>query len=86
MMMLLMTTMGESILVETMKAATYFVTCSRNNYHPKQFTAQERLKEGRHCYFFMQGTGLDNLIATYALDYEPDTLRQSFNFYVRTSV
>lgn len=84
-MLLLATTMGESILVETLRSAAYFVTRSANNFQPKHHVTRELLREARNCYFFIQGTGLDELIATYSLDYDPEIIRQGFNFYVRQS-
>jgi len=82
-MMLLTNTMGESILVETLKAAAYFISRSANSLKPKHHVTRAQLQEGRYCYYFIQGTGLDILIEEFELEYDPETLRNSFNYFLR---
>lgn len=88
-MMLLVNTMGESILVETLKSAASFIARSGNDtrvagtdYYSK-YGRRYYQKELRECYLFIQGTGLNALIHDYNLSYDPDILRESFNYYVR---
>ena len=83
-MILLATTMGESILIETLRSAVYFLSHSANI--PQHRRDRSLFQESKYCYFFIQGTGLDELIESYALDYDPDQIRNGFNFYVRHSV
>ena len=80
-MLLLTNTLGESILVETIRSAAYFLNYSNNI--PKHKRDRPIFQESQYCYFFLQGTGLDQLIESYCLDYDPDTLRQGFNYCVR---
>lgn len=82
-MMLMTNTLGESILIETLKAATYFYARSSHGYQPRGHVEKNLLQEANHCYLFVQGTGLDCLIERYHLDYSPEELRNGFNFYVK---
>lgn len=81
---LLMNTIGQSILIETLKSAHYFITHS-NGFDPKHHVTKRNFLDSKQCYFFMQGTGLDTLIQSYELDYNPETLRDGFNYYARHS-
>lgn len=85
MRMLIMSSMGEAIIVETMKSAAYFVSRSGNNFKPKHHVTKQFLQESRYCYYFVQGTGLDILINDYQLDLDPEELRNQFNYLVRHS-
>ena len=77
-------TLGESILVEVLKSAVYFITnSSHSNF--KHHMTRKNFMESKYCYFFIQGSGLDQLIETYALEYDPEIIRDKFNFYVRHS-
>lgn len=80
-MILLTNTLGQSILIETLKSAFFFITCSNNV--PKHFRDRPLFEESKACYFFIQGTGFDELISSYYLDYDPDSIRDGFNYYVR---
>jgi len=81
---LLMTnTLGESILVETLRSAAYFLTHSGNEFKPKHHITRHFLQESRYCYFFVQGTGLDLLIKRFHLEYDPEQIRQTFNYCAR---
>ena len=81
--MFMMNTIGESILVETLKSAAYFITRSNGTFQPKHHVTKSYLQEAGYCYFFVQGTGLDLLIHRYRLDYNPDELRNTFNYYAK---
>jgi len=81
--LLIMNTLGESVLVETLRSASYFISRTGNGYHPKFWREQDRLKEGESCYYFVQGTGLDILIEYYDLGYNPNEVRDQFNYWVR---
>ena len=80
--LLLANTLGESILVEVFKSAAYFITHS-SSPKSRHYMTQNKISESRQCYFFIQGSGLDQLIEAYALEYDPQTLRNEFNFYVK---
>ena len=66
----LMNTIGMSILCETLREAARF-----------EITASPR-SETYQCYAFVQGSGLENLLVTYQLDYEADEIRSHFNYFV----
>lgn len=66
-------TLGLSILSQTLKTASLFFS---NNPH-------YGTKETKSCYAFVQGTGLDTLIFAYGLEFDPENLRQSFNYYIK---
>lgn len=85
MQIFLTNTIGESILIETLKAAAYFVTRSGNDFKPRHHVTKSSLEESRYCYFFVQGTGLDVLISRFHLPYNPDELRNQFNYCLRHS-
>lgn len=70
--LMMMNTIGMSILAETMIQASRFIYLK----HPSKngVTAQ--------CYAFIQGTGLDILLGSYGLDYDPEYLRSGFNYYL----
>lgn len=76
-------TMGESILIETLRSAAYFASRSSNGYAPRYYRERNLMIEAHQCYLFVQGTGLDILIHSYNLDYDPVSLRNSFNQHLR---
>lgn len=67
-----MGTIGLSILYETL------CTASKINYYK-----QAKGGEVKACYMWVQGTGLDVLIESYEMDYDPEKLRNGFNWYLR---
>lgn len=73
MQLLMMNTIGLSILHETLKTASRFNVAS-SSYNIKS--------EKYQCYAFVQGSGLDQLLVDYHLDYNPSYLRSSFNYYI----
>lgn len=91
---LMTNTLGESILVETLRSAAFFITRSGNQVtfsssgtgyyekYGKRYYHRVFL-EAKECYFFVQSTGLDLLIQRFNLDYDPDELRKGFEYYVR---
>jgi len=81
--MMMLNTMGESILVETIRSAVYFAHRSDNNFQTKNKLTKEKMREGEKCYIFMQSTGLDILIEEYDLGYDPDEVRLGFNYLLR---
>lgn len=81
---LLMTnTLGESILIETLRSAAYFATRSHNGFKTKSYYYKNYYKESQECYHFIQGTGLDMLIHRFHLDYDPNQIRGCFNYCIR---
>ena len=80
----LVTSMGQSVLIETIKMAAFYVN------HSGSYTAHSRsfnmnLKEARSCYVFVQGTGLQVLINRFGLAYDADKIQETFNYCVRRS-
>lgn len=78
-------TIGESILVETLKSAAYFVSKSGNVQSIKHPVLMGKYHESRSCYYFVQGTGLDVLIQRFHLAYDAENLRSTFNYCLRHS-
>lgn len=76
-------TIGESILVETLRSAAYFIMRSSSQFKPKHHVTKSFLQESRYCYYFVQGTGLDLLIQRFHLEYDPDQIRNTFNYCLR---
>lgn len=79
---IMINTLGESVLIETLKAASFFVTHS-SSHERKDRECRLNFLESKECYFFVQGTGLDLLIQRFSLLYDADTVRDNFNYYVR---
>lgn len=76
-------TLGQSVLLETLKMAAYYVTHS--NSAPKSRRLFVEITEARSCYASVQGSGLNIIIKKFGLDYDPDHLRENFNYYLRRS-
>ena len=72
--LLVANTIGLSILSETLLTASRIVFES---------TGKVKKSESTLCYLWVQGTGLDNLLLDYRLDYNPDDIRTGFNYYMR---
>src|SRR3990167_3821265 len=72
---LIMNTMGDSILIETFKSAVIFFVSSSNHI-------QKQDKEGQLAYSFIQGSGLDLLVNRFQLSYDSYSLRTLFNYKV----
>lgn len=77
--LMMMNTLGLSILEQTFKMAENFVYMktnssnrNSNNYH-----------ENKDCYAFIQGTSLELFLGRYHLNYDADELRDGFNYYIR---
>jgi len=73
--LMMLNTLGMSILTETLRSA------SSANFANLYLSGPE----SEQCYLFVQGTGLDILIDTYDLGYEPGRLRMTFNYCYRIS-
>lgn len=78
---MLASTMGQSILIETLRSAAYYA-CNSNN-HPTEKKMVARYKEASSCFLFVQGTGLEELIQSYCMDYDADKLREGFSYCLR---
>lgn len=68
-----MNTLGLSILYETFSTASKMAI----PYYKKRTGG-----DIHECYVWIQGTGLDVFIEKYEMDYNPDKLRNSFNWYL----
>lgn len=73
--------MGQAVLVETLKAAAYYVTHSNGT----KSHAGIQFKEAMSCYAFVQGTGLHIIINQFGLDYDAEKIQETFNYCVRKS-
>lgn len=82
MRLMLKTTLGESVLIETIRCAAYFISRSSNPIS-NHYELKNHFEEGRSCYFFLQGTGLEALVEYYELNYNPYDIRAGFNYLVR---
>lgn len=72
--LMLLNTLGLSILSETLYSAQFIHTNSGRGGD---------LVEHRACYAFIQGSGLDILLQQYGLNYDPDGIRSGFNYYLK---
>ena len=79
-------TIGHSIVLETLKMAAYYLQHSNGTTFKSPFWNREFRSEARSCYFFIQGTGLDILLDQYGMAYNPDQIRSGFNYYIRHSI
>lgn len=76
--------LGQAVLIETIKMAAFYVNHSGSyTLHSRSFNMN--LKEGRECYVFVQGTGLQTLINRFGLDLDSERLQETFNYCVRKS-
>ena len=75
--------LGRTVLIETLKMAAYYV--SHSDMTTESRTWKMHLREAKSCYMFIQGTGLGMLIHRFNLSYEPDSIRETFNYCVRKS-
>lgn len=75
------TSLGQAVLVETLKAAAYYVTHSNQT----RSKAGIQYREAISCYMFVQGTGLQVLINKFGLDYDAENIQSTFNYCVRKS-
>ena len=82
--MMLMSTLGHGMLVETLKMAAFFIGNSSRTAFKSRVT-QSRFREAEGCYFFVQGSGFQKAINKFGLDYDADILRSGFNHYIRRS-
>lgn len=78
----LASTIGHSVLIETLKMAAYFATHSNHSLR-NVANFNGRMKEASYCFAFVQGTGLELIINRFGLAYNPDAIRDGFNYYVR---
>lgn len=74
--LLLMNTIGISVLCEALRNASYFYKVDYGNHFVKR-------KEVNECYAFVQGTGLEILLESYHLNYDADQIRNGFNYYLK---
>lgn len=82
--LLLANTLGQSILVETLKSAAYYV--SNSNCHTTERMKIARIREGSSCFVFVQGSGLETLIQRYGMDYDAEKIREGFNYCLRQNI
>ena len=85
MQILMANTIGLSILVETLRSAAHFAVSPPSYENNHDWVVRSYYKEGKECYAFVQGTGLETLLVNYNLQYDADKLREGFNYYVRKS-
>ena len=81
----LASTMGNSVLVETIKMAAYYVGHSNGTHFRSRVWNQQTMKEAKGCYIFIQGTGLQGLIDRFGLAYDAENIVSNFNYCVRHS-
>lgn len=74
-MVLLTNTIGMSILIETLRTASHAFIHTHN-------WKNKRTVESEKCFAWVQGTGLDIFLHKYDLAYDPDKLRDSFNYLI----
>lgn len=78
MALLMMNTIGLAVVIDACRSAMYYVTHTgcllRNNYQ------KETMKKGSSALAFIEGSGLDIVLNTYYLHFDPDSLRNVFHF------
>ena len=79
--LMLANTLGTSILVETIRLAAYYAVHSNSLSHERKTVT--KIMEGSACFIFIQGTGLDNLISSYCMDYDSNKIREGFQYCLR---
>ena len=82
---MLANTIGEAMLVETLRMAAYFLNHSTKTIFRNRHSRIE-LKEAEQCYYFFQSSGLEIALNRFQLNYNADALRSTFNYYVRRSL
>lgn len=71
-MLLLANTLGLSIISENLRTASrFFIPTSKPSL------------EVREAYMFIQGTGLEEVLYHYGINYDADCIRNGFNYYMR---
>lgn len=76
--------MGHAVLIETIRMAAYYVNHS-NGCEVGTTIRLSKIKEAQNCYAYVQGTGLQMIVARFGMDYDTDRIRDTFNYCVRRS-
>jgi len=76
--------LGRTVLVETIRMAAFYVHHSGSYLgHSRSFVMD--IKEGKSCFVFVNGTGLQLLINKFGLAYDAEKIMDTFNYCVRKS-
>ena len=75
--------LGKAALIETLRSAAFYVTHS--NCSTRSHTFKVDFIEAEACYLYVQGTGLSILINKFNLEYDPEEMKNSFNYCIRRS-
>ena len=76
--------LGHSVLLETIRSAVFYLNNSNQICKSRFFKLE--LKEGKSCYAFIQGSGLDAMLNEWNLEYDPFQIRVNFNYLIRHSL
>lgn len=76
--LLIANTLGLSVVTEVLKAAYSFFSPQRRGH----FTTRTECEES---YALIQGSGLEMILETYHLDYDAESLRSGFNYFLKRS-
>ena len=85
--LLLINSLGLSVLTETLRSAAFFFTHSSwslksvSNSKGTYTYPNEKAREAKFSLAFVQGTGLEVLLDRFELAYDPDILRSEFFRY-----
>jgi hypothetical protein len=71
--LMMLNTIGVSVLVEVLKSASKIFTSGNTNYYKARVH-----NESQRCFAFVRGTGLEFVINTYHLDYDAEKLKDAF--------
>ena len=76
--MMLVNTLGLSIIVESFSEAYYYLQ------HNSSITrhVREKAEECKDAFLFIQGTGLEQVLYKYGCEYDANALRQTFYYLV----
>ena len=73
--LMMMNTIGLSVLVDTLKDARYYYKHSNN-------ISTRKIDEFRSSAVYIQGTGINIIIESYHMNYDPDAIRNGFYTYM----
>ena len=74
--LMIMNTIGLSILIDTLKDARYYYKRSNN-------ISARRIEEFQSSAAYIQGTGINLIIESYHMNYDPEAIKNGFFYCMR---
>ena len=72
MILVTLNTIGEAVLIETLKEAAYYWQ------HTNGHSNGKKMNEAKESFLFVSGTGLEIIVAYYHLGYHAQTMKDQF--------